>query len=616
MKSDSSHPLLAVACVASLLAFAPEAFADEPAKKPAEPPKAPSLLDEADKPATRPTSWEAPAPVQKYPYTEHHGYFRFRPDMIYDGHLLVGQSTSGKTITTSGILPPLTYNQQNNMDTTLRDVIGAGLDEKALTSANIRFRYMPTVHIAEGVSIHGSFDVMDNYVLGSSPDFAATNRNPQVPIGAFTTTMRPGVIGVKEAYGRYATPVGTIMFGRMASNWGMGMFMGGGNGSSWEYGRPTNTFGGALLPHQGTGYDSDYGSYYDRFGFATKLWGHYVTAFWDFAGEGVIARDPYRTDGQAYDMDQRDDVSQWGIAILRKPLTPADLDGRKDLLLEQHGASIDYGLLATYRAQKVDLSGQSKTVAAEIDGLAADQYNKIQFISRQAKAFIFDGWLRFEARPDYAHRLVIEAEGVYLTGTIEDTNDQPGTAPLSKDLTMWGAALKAAWQNEGLTFALDAGAASGDDTRCFGVRDCSSLADVNDNPNKSITAFKFNRDYRVDLLLFREVIGAITNAYYVKPSFSMDAYPFTSAQTMGGQVGVIVAAAQKAEGTPGNAGYLGTEADLRLWLGERGKWLSSVSFGYLIPGSAFTLKTDWHGAAAQIEPSNAWRLLGHLALMF
>jgi hypothetical protein len=57
---------------------------------------------------------------------------------------------------------------------------------------------------------------------------------------------------------------------------------------------------------------------------------------------------------------------------------------------------------------------------------------------------------------------------------------------------------------------------------------------------------------------------------------------------------------------------------LRGFVGQRGLFLGSVSFAYLLPGDAFTLQKDWYSPnidAPQLA-TNAWRLLGHVVLMF
>ena len=41
----------------------------------------------------------------------------------------------------------------------------------------------------------------------------------------------------------------------------------------------------------------------------------------------------------------------------------------------------------------------------------------------------------------------------------------------------------------------------------------------------SIRNFRFNRDYRVDMILWREMLGGVTDAMYVKPTLSYELAP-------------------------------------------------------------------------------------------
>ncbi|MEZ4466019.1 MAG: hypothetical protein R3F43_16560 [bacterium] len=86
-----------------------------------------------------------------------------------------------------------------------------------------------------------------------------------------------------------------------------------------------------------------------------------------------------------------------------------------------------------------------------------------------------------------------------------------------RDIQQWGYALEFEARNDQLEWGLQHGAASGDKSPGFGVLDKFPIDPDAEQPDTEVTGFKFDRDYVVDLILFREIIGAVTNAFYVKP---------------------------------------------------------------------------------------------------
>jgi hypothetical protein len=189
-----------------------------------------------------------------------------------------------------------------------------------LSSANMRWRLEPTLNVSEKVQIHSRIDILDNLVLGSTPNsFPGLTNNPSSPVSVFSASAadpRAGVnsatdgLRVKHVYGDVLTPVGRLRFGRMPSHFGLG-----------------------LLANAGRDDQSDQGDAADRLLFLTKFKGHVVGAAWDFAGEGPIgggggdgAPSLGASEGyQAYDLGQRDDVDQY-VLIVAKAHQKAELE--------------------------------------------------------------------------------------------------------------------------------------------------------------------------------------------------------------------------------------------------------------------------------------------------
>ncbi len=592
-------------------------------------------------PVTKPTikapTITAPA-TKKFPWVEIHGYYRFRPDLISNGHLglaVESEKAQFTPVTSSSIMPPLSQWPQNNgAANSFSDKVGTARDEDTVAGANMRLRLTPTIHVSKNVRMRLTVDALDNYVMGSNPDYAGALKRPDVPMAAFAMTSQPGALAVKEAYGEWKTLFGVLRLGRQSSHWGLGILANGGQGSTWDGARPIDHYyGGGLRPAQGYGYDADFGNWADRAAFVTKIPGlpFYSAFFYDYISEGSLAVDPLRVDGVPNDLDDGDDVNQFGFAFFSKPLTPAEQADRRKILVDDHGSSFDWGLYGIYRTQKYDVVYNGKEKGKDTPASHnTNDTGKLSLFPREAWAAAGDLWLRYENRLSFDQRLVIEFEFASIVGRIEDASPVPDKGKEKpKDILMYGAALKAAYQDEGLGIYLDAGYASGDDTRCFGVYPGSmrtgncSIDTADGQPNEKITGFKFHKNYRVDTLLFRDVIGAVTNAIYVKPTVSINAHPFYAlGDQLGLDVSVMHAVAVMNSGTPGNGGTLGTEMAATGFVGQKGLFLASVTFAYLVPGDAFNVlgpkaKEDrWLGALKSAEAENAWRLLTRLVLMF
>ncbi|HOU92840.1 MAG TPA: TIGR04551 family protein, partial [Polyangiaceae bacterium] len=173
--------------------------------------------------------------------------------------------------------------------------------------ANLRFRLNPELHISDNLRIISQIDLLDNVVMGSTPEgyaiepdaaggYAALQRGGYNALSLFDVSQQPptsGVNGVKDSirvkrvWGEFQTPVGELRFGRMPSHWGLGIFA-----------------------NSGDGYDDDYQTTVDRLMFSTgiKALDLYFVGAWDFANEGATTENVLDPQGQAEDAAQKDDV--------------------------------------------------------------------------------------------------------------------------------------------------------------------------------------------------------------------------------------------------------------------------------------------------------------------
>jgi len=147
-----------------------------------------------------------------------------------------------------------------------------------------------------------------------------------------------------------------------------------------------------------------------------------------------------------------------------------------------------------------------------------------------------------------------------------------------------------------LRLRLEVGYASGDDAPGFGVRvgagqlasqkgdlDGPQLHPPNDN---TIDNFKFSPDYHVDLILWRRIIGQVTDAVYVKPTVRVG--PFGSAHhhfTL--DTSLVASNALYATTPPGQDRWLGAELDfLARYRYELG-FEVGLGYGVFVPGGGF-----------------------------
>jgi len=557
-----------------------------------------------------------PAPPV-YPWFENHGYLRMRPDWFDNLSL---STYGGRNAFTSGQHPPLRENARNNQ----RPVEVANPDDyvfssgsTSVASANLRFRWEPTLHLAENVRIKAQIDALDNLVLGSTPD--GLYQRFDLPMLGFTGGQAPPESGrnsamdsvrVKRAWGEWKTPLGQLMFGRMGSQWGLG-----------------------LVANNGNCEDCDYGDTWDRVMFLTRGFGTYVALGYDFAASGATTETLAQPFGQARDLEDDDDINQYVLAVFRKPLSAEEKAARTKDLNQRRVPVVDGGFYGVYREQELT---SEITLIGNDDGRIPDAVlqpdipaaylpdDRYPLRKRGISVMIPDLWGRLEWRPKRGHALRIEAEASAIIGSIEDSAIEPALGdpdPVGRDVFMWGGVLQADYRIESVRLGLEVGAASGGRLYAFGIHDGMAIPDVGDEglEDADIENFRFDRDYAVDLILFREIIGAVTNAMYVKPTFEYDILQ-TSDSTLGIQVDAIYARALVAEkkadggntniGTPSGEPDYGIELDATLFFREVDRFSLQLAYGVFFPFAAFDLPEP------ATEAETAQTIQGRIVLKF
>jgi len=587
-----------------------------------EPP--PATLDPfEDGPALTDGFEEEPIPAPPvYPWFEQHGYLRLRPDWFDNLHL---STYAGETGYTSGQHPPLTENESNN-PFPAGDPRNLTRGDSSVGTANLRLRWEPTLHLAENVRIKAQIDALDNLVLGSTPD-GLYQRN-DVPMIAFSGGQAPPESGrnslqdsvrVKRAWGEWRTPLGQLLFGRMGSQWGLG-----------------------IVANSGNCEDCDFGDTWDRVMFLTRAFDTYLALGYDFAVSGATSSALSQPFGQARDLTDTDDVNQYVLAVFRKPITDEEKAARRRDLNKVRKPVLDVGFYGVYRSQ--ELTSEITVIDGKPEGRLPDVERKTgspgaqwpegpnaphyRLFERGAEVWIPDLWGRLEWRPKRGHRLRVEAEAAAIIGTIAEARPTPELEDhVSREVLMWGGALQADYRVDELRVGLEVGAASGGELYAFGIHDRLAVPSVGPNDqgleDADITNFRFDRDYRVDLILFREIIGAVTNALYVKPTIEYDVFR-TSDSALGFQVDAIYSRALVAEhrggtdfvGTPSGEPDLGLELDAAVFFKETDRFTVQLAYGIFFPFAAFDLPAEKSPSSATVEAETAQTVQGRIVLKF
>lgn len=472
------------------------------------------------------------------------GYLRTRVDVFNRCDL--GTDVPG-TGGTSSCLPPLQYFGANP------DVSGTARPGWLLSS-NMRLRLDPTLNVSEDIRVRTTLDLMDNLVLGSTPNYMTGLGfpNPSYPYAFLSMTQNAPIIGInnawgpinlKRVWGEVTTPVGELRFGRMPMHFGLGLLYNAGN-------LETN----------------DYGDNIDGVMFATRVLGHYFIPGFSISYTGATGRSggytgqPYRFVGaelgQRHDLDPSDNVYSFFLTFAKKD---KDIDAK--ILLSEGKTIVNYGALATYRFQIND----SMYTQQAADNATPEVLQK-QLLLRNAQAGFLSLWgdIRWD-------RLRVEAEAVGILGHIGSSEGLWSDALTKKD-PLWvlqgGAAIKSRYGflNDRLVAGLDAGWASGDQSPVFGARPGSK------DPSAGLSSFRFSPDYRVDMLLFRQIAGTVNSAFYLRPHIG---YNFTD--SFGLRADVISSA------TPSS--WLGLEIDASLFYRSDDGFHVSLQYGFLVPFS-------------------------------
>lgn len=568
-------------------------------------------------------SLQAITPADVYPYLEWEGMLQVHSDADVNFDL----NTNG----TSAILPPL----GNNLPA---QGPPANPDNGLLWSTDMDFRLDPTLHITERLSIHTELSLFDNLVLGSlskqrltGAGSSALRPDPSRTVTSSTQTSPrerewyEDSLQVNELYGEVEFFLGTFRAGRMDFDWGLGMFANGGDCI-----------------------DCNFGDHVDRIMFRTKPWKFHIMGAYDFVDIGETSQSSARPQGQPYDLARVDNAQQYVISAFRKPVTEKEKNLRQQRLKDQKKPVFEGGALFMVRSQDGAFIRQQGRGLAESRESGSNQPNQDRsgLIYRGLNLYMPDIWARSVYSPDSNTFVRVELELNGAFGEIDNATSQPvGTgdddseavncfdegarernpecSPSDEDgmdIFQLGAAFESELYFGGpLRFGLNGGFASGGDARNWGY---------NAAGGEQLDFYRFDPNYHVDLILFREVLGTVTNAYYANPY--LQARFFESPDNrVELQLDTIASRVANREGAPSTSSkWLGVEIDAAARYIQVGAFQVGLEGGVLFPfgalnaeqGAPKLTQPSPQGAGSEFvsssEPDIAWTVQSHFVWQF
>ncbi len=517
-------------------------------------PKTPGLL---------PTTPALPAPKsrrKRWKLIEIDGYFRMRTDWFKNFH----QGFVDNPALGGAPFP-------RALDCTSA-VIGAGCDD-ALSSTNMRLRLEPTINIDETTSIHIQADVLDNLVLGSTPVNEvyngaysnATGSTNLPPLGAFGNTQDPPTAGlnsdrdsirIKRAWAEVALPLGVLKAGRQPNHWGMGVLF---NAGGYD-------------PIAGTtDYDADYGDTVDRVSFSAIIPGTSLRAMVasDWGATRLVSNQIASTnrghEQHPWDLDDGDDSNAWTLVLSRMD-SPTEFKEKVD----RGDVALNYGVYFEYKTQDWDLDLSGYQLGTDFD--SATNYK-----ARDFKTYTPSVWGKLGVG-----KVLLEAELVAQLGKVGRLDEFNFTS--QANIRKYGGATRFTYRGlEGkLRLGVEGGFASGDqfDNLIPGNINIAFANLLGDSSDTKLTQFMFNREYKVDMILWRHLIGAVTNAGFAKPFIGYDL-----TKSIAFKVSNVTSFALKPVATPGNSKMYGTEFDSEIYYQSGGLYIG-FSYGVLFPFGA------------------------------
>jgi uncharacterized protein (TIGR04551 family) len=409
---------------------------------------------------------------------------------------------------------------------------------------DLRLRLSPSIFLGDVARVVVEVDLLDNVALGARPRFTPF-RDTSGLVAAAPFAAQPSlgdVATLRTAYGEVLLPIGVLSAGRMPSHFGTG-----------------------IAANDGADVDDDAGDRADRVAFSMPVLGHVVAAAFDVGASGPRALGRQRLAGQG--PDPRNALvgeQSLSLAFLRFH-APWELEMLTHARTPEGGRTVvDYGVALSYEWQDDDVPGYW---VAYDDGTGDDA---AAIVHRGYRAGLADGWLRIASR-----RLRVEAELVGAAFSIDNASPLAGVtlrAPVTG--LPWGGVVvvegRPLADEKLLAVSGELGVASSDPAPGFPVSSPTALSgarpgdvfgsQLDGTRDTQQNAFRLHPLHRVDLILWRTLLGGVSEAAYARAHAvfapAQDVVPGLSFEG-----NAIYSHALDAQSAPGGVNPLGVEVD-------------------------------------------------------
>jgi uncharacterized protein (TIGR04551 family) len=383
-------------------------------------------------------------------------------------------------------------------------------------------------------------DVFDDVGLGATSFDAASGR----------PTDTGGDVNVRRAYGALLTPIGVLIAGRTGNQFGLGM-----------------------VANPGDCLDCDGGDSADRIGLMTPVRGFVVATSLDLSSSANHFTAKTH-------VDPRDNPHAVTFALMRW-----HSDSVRAIRRRGGRTTIDYGGAAVYVWQDKDTPA---------DYLLPDPGPMPATMERGLSGLVTSAWLRIDTP-----NLHVEGEGAVVAARIAQGSLVPGLLLRQPvEMLQHGFAMESELGAAEARFGVgvDAGYASGDPAPGFGA--FPSLDNASARPGDldgsqvrppgdlRIDNFRFNPNYRIDQILFRQIIGTVTDAVYVRPHVRATLADLGPG-SLAAKLATIASWAIEPSSTPSGKRPLGLELDSALAYGGKDGIVAQLVHAVLFPGAAF-----------------------------
>ena len=447
---------------------------------------------------------------------------------------------------------------------------------------DLRLRFDPVLHVAEWAQIRTQIDGVSNLAFGQQNNLARASSDALTASQLWTSDTggiaSAASIGVRRAWVHVRVlGMGDFDMGRMGDHFGLGM-----------------------VRNDGRDLFADFQTDVDRIQVSAELFGFRLRAARDIVFKGPLSS-----------------TAVTGTSVLTKGVNASVTEGQPKVL--EIGTDATRWLLQAESAKSPDAPGLKFAAALMYQsqdggfygehGDCAAQKTCDQLIPRTVRQFTPQLYLDWRGKLADAP-LRLQLEGAFRYGTVANADERSSTVT-SKTMVGGGFAGKGEWRFGRNLVNFDLGLASGDRAGGFGVNDQDNWrtgAAPDASPRSFVTGYNFHRGFLVDNILFRDVIGAVANAWYVKPAWQFTLLEQGADQGLLLDVGVMAALAASDNATPGKATFLGLEPSAALWW-KLAKTTAVLRAAYLLPGAALDAPS---GARAQ----DVWRVDAALRFKF